>query len=204
MITNNIDAYNYLMNKGVPCTYIPKPPTNINFVDELIIIFTNNYHALSICGNRFNEEKELEFKQEASELLDWFDCGNRVIMISNIIKFGTPYMKENFELLQQRYDEHDIVKQVINTKNIGSLINPHRIQLRYKGIKPIEFDIVRTNNIIDPKYHWLVNGNVFRPKTQQVHYMNVLNASHDTETRRKMRYVPEFSLFSQLYKKLFI
>lgn len=202
MITNNEEFYTYMVNKGVPCTYIPKPPTNINFGDDLIIIFTNNYHALSICGNRFNEEKELEFEQEASELLNWLDCGNRVIMISNVNKFGTPYMRDNFELLQQRYDEHDIVKQVVHTKDIGELINPHRIQLRYKGVTPIKFDIVRTNNIIDPKYHWLVNGNVFQPKHQQVHYMNVLNASHDTETRRKLRHVVEYTVFSQLYKKL--
>ena len=201
IITNNIDFYTYCCNKGVICTYIPKP-INIKFDDALIVVFTNNYHALSVCGNRFNDEKKEDFEREASELLDWFDVGDKVIMISNVNKFGTPYMRNNFELLQQRYDKHNIVKQVINTKNIGSLINPHRIQLRYKNVKPIEFDYVNTNNIKDPKYYWLVNGNVFRPKTQQVHYINVLNASNDTEERRKMRYIPEYSLYSQLYKHL--
>lgn len=199
MITNNIDFYNYMMNKGVQCTYIPNP-TNIKFGDELIVVFTNNHHALSVCGNRFNEEKELEFKQEASELLDWFDCGNKVIMISNINKFGTPYMRDNFKLLQQRYDAIDIVKQVVHTKDIGELINPHRIQLRYKGIEPIKFDIVDCGNIKDPKYVWWDSNAQY--KSQQTHYMNVINASHDTITRRKLRYVPEYTLFSQLYKKL--
>lgn len=196
MITNNIDFYNYMMNKGVQSTYIPNP-TNIKFGNELIVVFTNNYHALSVCGNRFNEEKELEFKQEASELLDWFDCGNKVIMISNINKFGTPYMRDNFKLLQQRYDAIDIVKQVVHTKDIGELINPHRIQLRYKGIEPIKFDIVATNNIIDPVYTWGLGL-----KRQQYHYMNVINSSHDTNTRRKLRYIPEYTLYSQLYKHL--
>lgn len=199
MITNNIDFYNYMMNKGVQCVYIPKP-TNVKLGNELIVVFTNNYHALSVCGNRFNEEKELEFKQEASELLDWFDCGNKVIMISNINKFGTPYMRDNFKLLQQRYDAIDIVKQVVHTKDIGELINPHRIQLRYKGIEPIKFDIVDCSNSKDPKYVWW-NSNA-QYKSQQSHYMNVINASHDTITRRKLRYVPEYTLFSQLYKKL--
>lgn len=197
MITNNIDFYNYMMNKGVQCTYIPKP-TNVKFGNELIIVFTNNYHALSVCGNRFNNEKQYDFEQEASELLDWFDCGNKVIMISNINKFGTPYMRYNFELLQQRYNAIDIVKQVVHTKDIGELINPHRIQLRYKGIEPIKFDIVATDNIIDPVYTWGLGL-----KRQQYHYINVINASHDTNTRRKLRYIPEYTLYSQLYKKLF-
>lgn len=194
VITNNTDFYTYCCNKGVICTYIPKP-TNIKFDDALIVVFTNEYHALSVCGNRFNSEKEEEFKREASELLDWFDVGDHVIMISNINKFGTPYMAEHFELLQQRYDKHGIVKQVIHTKDIGSLINPHKIQLRYKGIEPIEFDFVATDNIKDPKH-------VYGDKQIQVHYMNVLNASDDTEERRKLRYIPEYTLFSQLCKKL--
>lgn len=199
VITNNIDFYTYCCNKGVICTYIPKP-TNIKFDDALIVVFTNNYHALSICGNRFNDEKKEDFEHEASELLDWFDVGDKVIMISNVNKFGTPYMRDNFELLQQRYDKFGITKQVINTKNIGSLINPHRMQLRYKNVKQIEFDYVRTDNIADPNHYWVsTNGDV---KRQQYHYLNVLVASNDTEERRKMRYIPEYSLYSQLYKHL--
>lgn len=194
VICNNIDFYTYCCNKGASCTFIPKP-INIKFDDALIIIFTNDYHALSVCGNRFNSEKEEEFKREASELLNWFDVSDHVLMISNINKFGTPYMTEKFELLQQRYDKHGIVKQVIHTKDIGSLINPHKIQLRYKGIEPIEFDFVATDNIKNPKY-------VYGDKQIQVHYMNVLNLSRDTITRRKLRYIPEYTLFSQLYKKL--
>lgn len=194
VITNNIDFYMYCCNKGASCTYIPKP-IDVKLDDALIIIFTNCYHALSVCGNRFNSEKEEEFKREASELLDWFDVSDHVIMISNINKFGTQYMRDNFKLLQQRYDKHGIVKQVIHTKDIGSLINPHKIQLRYKGIEPIEFDFVATDNIKDPKH-------VYSGKQIQVHYMNVLNASDDTEERRKMRYIPEYTLFSQLCKKL--
>lgn len=185
-----------MMNKGVQCTYIPKP-TSVKFGNDLIVVFTNNYHALSVCGNRFNNEKQADFEQEASELLDWFDCGNKVIMISNINKFGTPYMRDNFELLQRRYDKHDIVKQVVYTKQLGELINPHRIQLRYKGVKPIKFDMVATDNIIDPVYTWSLGL-----KRQQYHYINVLNASHDTNTRRKLRYIPEYTLYSQLYKHL--
>lgn len=197
VITNNEDFYQYLTNRGVVCMYAPKPNKAYNVDGIICVVFTNDYHALSVCGNRFQDSKKDEFEREANELMDWFDCGNKVIMISNIIKLGTSYMRDNFEVLQQRYYELGITKQVIHTKDIGSLLVPHRMQLRYKGIKPIDFDIVATDNIIDPMYTWL-----FGEKRQQTHYMNVINASHDTITRRKLRYIPEFALFSQLYKKL--
>lgn len=199
IITNNEDFYQYLANRGIVCVYAPKP-VGFNFENSLIVVFTNKYHALSVCGNRFQDNNKGEFVREASELMDWFDCGNRVIMISNVIKFGTLYMQDNFKMLQQRYDKLGITKQCIHTKDIGSLLVPHKMQLRYKGIKPIDFDIVATDNIKDPKYIWKSVCGGF--KNQQVHYMNVLNVSRDTETRRKLRYIPEYALFSQLYKKL--
>lgn len=200
MITNNEDFAAYLTNKGVSCTYLinaPKVP-----IEDLAVLFTNNCHALSVCGNRFQDNKKEDFEHEADHLLNWLERCSKVIMISNVIKLGTPYMAENFETLQQRYDKLGITKQIIHTKDIGSLLVPHKMQLRYKGIKPIEFDIVNCGNIKDPKYVWFDNGNVFRPKRQQTHYINVLNASQDTEERRKLRYIPEYALFSQLYKKL--
>nr|DAU49995.1 MAG TPA: hypothetical protein [Caudoviricetes sp.] len=203
MITNNIDFYNYMTNKGKMCIYYPKPP-KIDMGNTLVVVFTNNYHALGVCGNAHQDKYKDEYKQECEELLDWLECGNKVIMISNVIKFGTPYMAKNYKLLQQRYAKLGIVKQVIHTSKIGSLINSHYVQIRYKGIEPIKWDIVDCGNIIDPKYTWLKNGNVFRPNSQQIHYINVLNATHDIEERRKQRYLPEYTIFYQLYKKLFL
>lgn len=201
IVTNNEDFYQYLQNRGVVCLYAPKP--NIKYPDGIIcIVFTNNYHSLSVCGNRFQDNKKEEFVCEANELMDWFDCCNKVIMISNVIKLGTPYMRENFELLQQRYDKLGITKQVIHTKDIGSLLVPHYVQLRYKGIDVIDFDIVATNKYLEGFKTWRDNNNSQIVRSQQIHYFNVLNATHDTETRRKLRYIPEYSLFSQIYKKL--
>lgn len=199
IVTNNVEFYNYLTNKGVPCTYLSKVPTT-NCGNALCIIFTNKYHSLSVCGNRFNDKKTAEFISEATELLEWFDVSDKVIMISNVNKFGTPYMQDNFESLQQRYEKHEIIKQVIHTKNIGELINPHRIQIRYKGVKPIDFDMIDQPDLKECKYSWLGSNGYY--KTQQMHYINVINASSDTETRRKLRYIPEYTLYSQLYKKL--
>lgn len=202
MITNNKDFYTYMRERGVWCYYFRYPP-KAKTKDELIVVFTNNCHALSVCGNKDQDRKKDEFEREASELLEWLEYGDRVIIISNVIKFGTQYMRDNFELLQQRYDKLGIIKQVIHTKDIGSLLAPHRMQLRYKGVKPINFDIVATDNIIDPTHTWFSNSWWGPIKHQQIHYLNVINATHDTETRRKLRYIPEYALFSQLYKKLF-
>lgn len=200
MITNSEDFATYLTNKGAPCTYLANAPEV--HIDDLAVLFTNDCHALSTCGNRFQDSKKGDFKREADHLLNWLERCNKVIMISNVIKLGTPYMAENFEALQRRYDALNIKKQVIHTKDLGSLLVPHRVQLRYKNIRPINFDIVVTDNIKDPQYIWIdKHGNI---KRQQMHYLNCINASDDTEERRKQRYIPEYSLFSQLYKKLYL
>lgn len=203
MITNNEDFAAYLTNKGIPCTYLVNAP-EVN-IDDLAVLFTNDCHALSTCGNRFQDSKKEDFKREADHLLNWLERCNKVIMISNVIKLGTPYMAKHFEALQQRYAKLNIKKQVIHTKDIGSLLVPHRVQLRYKNVRPIDFDIVATDNIKDPKYTWFVGGRWDHGvKRQQMHYLNVINASSNTEERRKLRYIPEYSLFSQLYKKLYL
>lgn len=201
LITNNEDFYQYMTNRGVVGMYSPKP--NKAYKDDLCVIFTNKYHSLAVCGNAHQNKYKDEYEREASELLDWFECGNKVIMISNIIKLGTPYMRDNYKLLQQKYDKLKIKKQVFNTKEIGELINPHRVQIRYKGVIPIMFDFEGLNdNIQDPKYVWTDdNGNY---KQQQIHYLNVINATPDRDTRRKLRYLPEYALYSQLYKKLYL
>lgn len=202
MITNNEDFAAYLTNKGIPCTYLVNAP-EVN-IDDLAVLFTNDCHALSTCGNRFQDSKKEDFKREADHLLNWLERCNKVIMISNVIKLGTPYMTKNFEALQRRYDKLNIKKQVIHTKDLGSLLVPHRVQLRYKNVRPIDFDIVDTH-MQDDIYYWAQwkNGNLVF-KRQQQHYLNVINASNDTEERRKQRYIPEYSLFSQLYKKLYL
>lgn len=200
MITNNEDFYQYMTNRGVPCTYLKEAIDS----DDLAVIFTNKCHALSTCGNRFQNDQA--FEKEASGLLDWFERCNKVIMISNVIKLGTPYMAKHFEALQQRYDKLNIKKQVFNTKEIGSLILPHRVQIRYKNVRPIDFDFEGPNdNIKDPQHEWWCDdGWRLQKKRQQVHYLNVINATNDTETRRKLRYLPEYAIFSQLYKKLYL
>lgn len=199
MITNNIDLYNYMTNRGVWCTYFKHPP-KVTAGDELVIVFPT-CHNMTVCGNRFNKEKELNYIDECHEMINWMECGNRVICITPVIKFDSEYMRRIATNEYERLQRVNYHKQIIHTKDIGELLVPHRLQIRYKGVKPIEFDIVN-NYMRDPKYWWINDcGDL---KHQQWHYLNVINASHDTETRRKLRYIPEYTLFSQLYKKLYL
>lgn len=198
IITNNADFHAYLTNRGVPCTYLVYPP-DYYIGDDLVIVFpvTNN---MTCCGNRFNKEKEVDYRRECDAMIDWIDCGEHIICITPIIKFDSPYMKRVAPEQYKRLKHVNYHKQIIHTKYIGELLVPHKLQIRYVGVEPIAFDMVKTDAIIDPVYGWVNEKN--EVKRQQLHYMNVINASRDTITRRKLRYIPEFALFSQLYKKL--
>ena len=192
MITNNADFYNYLRDRGVPCTYMVEPiKTN-----DLVIVFPKT-HACTVCGNRFNAEKVEEYRKECDEIIDWLECSTRVIVVTPVIKFDSKYMYDNAYVQYMRLQQINYKKQVIHTKDIGSMLVPHRLQIRYKGVCPIEFDKVNTDRFMEFFYYY--NHGT---KSQQIHYMNVINASHDKYERRKMRYLPEWALFSQLYKKL--
>lgn len=194
IVTNNEDFYQYLQNRGVVCMYAPKPPS-MKYPEGVIVVAFPETHNMTTCGNRFNKEKENDYRRECDEMIDWLTCGDRVICITPVIKFGSEYMYRVATEQYKRLQHVSYHKQVIHTRDIGELLVPHKLQIRYIGIEPIEWDIVATDNIKDPMY---VYGN----KRQQMHYINVLNASNDTEIRRKLRYIPEYALFSQLYKKL--
>lgn len=179
-----------MRDRGVWCVYMNNPVAT----DDLVVVFPDT-HNMTTCGNRFNLEKREEYRKECEKLIDWLECSSRVIVVTPIIKFDSMYMYENAREQYDRLRNIRYEKQVIHTRNIGELLVPHRLQIRYIGIEPIKFDTVCCNNIKDPMY-------VYGDKQQQVHYINVINASHDKYKRRKLRYIPEYALFSQLYKKL--
>ena len=193
IVTNNKDFYQYLTNRGVVCLYAPKP--SIKYPNGVLVVVFPETHNMTTCGNRFNKQKENDYRKECDEMIDWLECCNRVICVTPVIKFGSGYMYRVATEQYKRLQHVSYHKQVIHTRDIGELLVPHKLQIRYIGIEPIEWDIVATDNIKDPMY---VYGN----KRQQMHYINVLNSSNDKLARRKLRYIPEFAVFSQLYKKL--
>lgn len=198
MITNNLDLYNYMRDKGEWTTLMLDPSNKWN-TNELVIAFPDTFN-MSVCGNRFNKEKLHDYKKDCETVLQWFEASERVIVITNVCKFGTPYMKLHAPELYKRLQGLGCKKQVIHTKNIGELINPHRLQIWYKGIEPIKFD-ERKPNIYDPKYIWV--DKYGKIKQMQLNYINIIYTTHDKYERRKLRYLPEYTLFSQLYKKIF-
>ncbi len=55
MITNNLDLYNYMRDKGEWVTLMLNPSNKWD-TDELVIAFPDTFN-MSVCGNRFNKEK---------------------------------------------------------------------------------------------------------------------------------------------------
>lgn len=197
MITNDKDFYNYLRDKGVFVTLQLEPVTWST--NELIVVFPRT-HVSNVSCNAHTHKYIDEYRKECENIVDWLKCGNRVICITPVIKFGSLYMYENAKEQYLRLKTTNYHKQIIHTKDIGELINPCRLQIRYKGLEPIKFDVVSTKSIIDPKCKWI--NKYGQHKSQQQHYMNVINATRDKEERRKLRHIPMYTLFSQLYKKL--
>lgn len=201
MITNNIDLYNYMHDRGVWCTFMKTPSRKWN-TDELVVAFPEA-HVSNVSCNAHTDKYLDEYRQECKNIIDWLNCGSsRVIVVTPVIKFDSIYMYEHAREQYDRLRDVRYEKQVIHTKEIGELINPHRLQIRYKGIEPIKFDLKETKNIRDPHYCW-IDKTSRMIKAQQMHYINVLNATTDKYERRKLRHIPEYALFSQLYKKLF-
>ena len=195
IVTNNKDFYQYLTNRGVICMYVTKPA---DFIDAIVIVFPTTHNS-TCCGNRFNKEKENDYRYECDVMIDWLECSKHVIMITPVIKFDSDYMKRVATKQYKRLQGVKYHKQLVHTRDLGELLVPHKLQIRYVGVKPIEFDIVDTH-MWDFNYVWESQSG--KMKRQQLHYINCLKASHDTETRRKLRAIPEFAVFSQLYKKL--
>lgn len=201
MITNNPDLYNYMRDRGVWCTYVTQPSLKWN-TDELAIIFPDT-HAANVSCNAHAEKYEDLYRKECDDIIKWMQCSSRVIIVTPVIKFDSEYMKtvatEQYEKLCKLHINYK--KQVIDTFKLGELVGASRLQLRYKGVNTINFDIVNMNGIKRPKYKW-IDKKTGKQKQQDVHYLNVINKTTDKYERRKLRYIPHYTLFSQLYKKL--
>jgi hypothetical protein len=198
IITNNADFHAYLTNRGVPCTYLVYPP-DYYIEDSLVIVFPNTHVSNVSCNAHTNKYID-EYRKEMDNIVNWLECCEHIIMVTPVIKFDSKYMKDNAPKQYERLQNIKYHKQVIHERNIGSLINPSRLQLRYKGIDKINFDIVKHENLIDPMYEWF--NKYGKQKQQQQHYMNVLYATKDKIERRKLRQIPRYTLYSQIYKKL--
>ena len=194
VVTNNKDFYNYLRSKFVDVMY----STYLQSVGiDVIQIWFPNTHDCTICGNAYNKDR---LKSGAMQK-NFVDIANAVtydntIVITPITHFMGSIMKQHFAKLQDTCERLDVQKQVINTWELGELNRPHRIQIwskrgEYK-LEPV------TDH--KPQERLVEYGHI--GKSQNEVYYNAFYKKSDKFTRRKQRYIPEYAVFSQLYKQL--
>lgn len=179
--TNNEDFYNYLQNKGCKCVMYFRP------IDGLLNIWFPETHNITICGNRYNQQRieSGEMKREFERLKKLIETPNTIVI--------TPITLYNGVLHAQLYPESmsTAERQRIHTARFGELVYPHFIHIYGAELKPVtDIEPVRDYVYYEPN------------KRQDTLYYNVFYNKTSKEERRKKRYVPEYALFSQLYKQV--
>lgn len=182
--TNNTDFFNYLQNKGVHTIMYFRP------VEGLLNIFFPETHNITICGNRYNQERieSGEMKREFEELKKLIEFPNTIVI--------TPITLYNGVLHAQLYPESmsTAKRQRVHTSRLGELVYPHWVHIYGAELKPV------TDK--EPKQEFVHYGCC--GKYQQDLYYNVFYNKKSKEERRKQRYIPEYALFSQLYKQVIL
>lgn len=180
--TNNQDFFNYLQNKGVHCIMYCRP------VEGLLNIFFPETHNITVCGNRYNNERI-----ESGEMKKEFQCMHDLISCKNTIVI-TPITMYNGKIHKELYFESmlDIPRQRIHTSKLGELVYPHFVHIYGAELEPI--------TDIEPVCEQVQYGKL--GKQQQDLYYNVFYKNASKEERRKKRHVPEYALYSALYNQI--
>lgn len=182
--TNNTDLFNYLQAKGVHCIIYHRPIEG----DNILNIWLPETHNITICGNRYNQQRieSGDMKREFEQLKKLVEMNNTIVI--------TPITLFNGVLHAQLYPNSmsNVKRQRIHTARLGELVYPHFIHIYGAELKPV--------TDVDPKQELVNYGNC--GKYQQDLYWNVFYNKTSKEERRKKRYIPEYALFSQLYKQI--
>lgn len=177
--TNNSDFFNYLQNKGVHTIMYFRP------VEGLLNIFFPETHNITICGNRYNQQRieSGDMKREFEELKKLIEFPNTIV-ITGVTLFGGKLHREVYP-----NSVIDIKGQRIHTKQLGEIVYPRYVKIYGATLKPI------TN--IEPNIKEIEYGK--QGKKQQDIYWNTFYNKCSKEERRKKRYLPEWALYSALY-----
>lgn len=194
IITNNKDFAKYLMSKFVPVYLADR-----NDVDpEGLYVIFNGCRNSSVCGNRFNQERlnNGTMEQDFMNNLKYFKC-KHLIMVTPITNFGGAIMEREFPLMQEIYntyvDNGLVVKQNIHSSQLGELSLPRRLQIYYRGVKQLQ---PISNKIVSAPMIYM------KGKNQRKLDYDVISATHDKEKRHKLRYYPEYALYSEIYNQI--
>lgn len=194
IITNNKDFAKYLQSKFVEVYLADK--TNVD-PDTLYIMF-NGCRNSSVCGNRFNRERVNNGTMERDFMhnLEFFKC-NHLVLVTPVTNFGGQIMEREYPLMQELYnayiDNKLVVKQNIHSSQLGELSLPRRLQIYYRGVKQLQ---PITNKIVSAPMIYM------KGKNQRKLDYDVINATRDKEKRHKMRYFPEYALYSEIYNQI--
>lgn len=179
--TNNSDLFAYLQKKGVHTIMYFRP------VEGLLNIFFPETHNITICGNRYNQQRieSGDMKREFEDLKKLIEFPNTIVI--------TPITLYNGVLHAQLYPESmsTAKRQRIHTARLGELVYPHFIHIYGAELKP--------TTDIEPQRKYVEYGD---GKKQETLYYNVFYNKASKEERRKKRHVPEYALFSQLYHQI--
>lgn len=194
IVTNNKDFAKYLMGKFVDVYLADRNDVNPN---ALYVMF-NGCRNSSVCGNRFNEErlKNGTMGRDFMHNLEFFKC-NHLVLVTPVTNFGGKIMEREYPLMQELYkayvDNKLVVKQNIHSSQLGELSLPRKLQIYYRGVKQLQ---PITNKIVSAPMIYM-NG-----KNQRKLDYDVINATRDKDKRHKMRYFPEYALYSEIYNQI--
>ena len=181
--TNNIDCYNYLQSKAVDVVFYETPLRTCKN------IFFPKTFDISICGNRYNTQRRLygEMKQQFENLKMLVERDDTIV-ITPMTLFSGSYHKRYFP-----ESVSDVKGQKIHTKELGEIVFPHYIKIFGARLEPITND--------EPVRDYVYYG---KDNKEETLYWNAFYKHAPKEERRKKRYVPEYALFSQLYKQIIL
>lgn len=179
--TNSEDFYNYLQNKGVHCIMYSRP------VEGLLNIFFPETHNITVCGNRYNEQriKSGEMKKEFEEIKKLLETPDTIVI--------TPITMYGGKVHKKYYPESvlNVPRQRIHTSKLGELVYPHWVHIYGAELKP--------TTDIEPKRDYV---NYYPHKRQDTLYYNAFYVNASKEERRKKRHIPEYALYSALYNQV--
>lgn len=195
IVTNNEHFAKYANSKFIEVYYRTKPETV--FRDDLYIIWPET-HAINMSGNKYLKQHRDtgEMYQNYRNMLDWFKCGEHVMLITSVCSFGGGTMKAYEPDLYDIYSLMNIDKYCIDTWQLGEIVNLRKIQVwtndkNIPQLVPVVHTKPQTNDI---KYGY--NNH------QDVLNFNVFKQYRDKNLRRKLRKTVEFSLYSEIVKQV--
>lgn len=188
--TNSQDFYNYLQSKFVEVVFYDVPLAGFKNV-----FFLEQRNTLT-CGNAYNKERFTngKFREDCEEFVNLFRFGYDLVVLTGMTMLIGP-KHEKFAPLSYRIGKAlGINRQRIHTSQLKEVVCPRWIQIwstngtKLKSCAQYESDCT------------VEYGN--KRRRQGFKDLSVFWTKRDKDERHKMRYVPEYALYSQLYHQL--